>query len=159
MNESGSPILHHLSNPPCPFYTMFPVWPKRITSCVLLSFAFVAFSGVWGFVLVAGTYITVISQNCHPPTIVLYPHFTTLFNLRKWWNLLLLHCGGHHVSFLHSTLISLGNLTLDLSASASCIDKVAVFAPSPHLALLIRPTVLSVSLLLTWWAPAFSSPP
>ena len=53
------------------------------------------------------------------------------------------------MSFLHSTLISLGNLTLDLSASASCIDKVAVFAPSPHLALLIRPTVLSVSLLLT----------
>ena len=37
------------------------------------------------------------------------------------------------------------NLDLDLLESANCIDKVAVFAPSPHLALLIQPTVLSAS--------------
>lgn len=159
MNESGSQILHQLSNPPCPFCIMFPVWQKRITSCVCLSFVFVAFSGVWGFVLVAVTYIPVISQNCRPPTIVLYPHFTILFNLRKWWDLLLFHCGGHHVSFLLSTLISLGILTLGLLASANCMIKLLSLYPHPILHCFSSPLFCPCPSSWPDVVPAFSSPP
>ena len=136
------------------------MWQKRITNFACLSFVLVALSGIWGFALTTVTYITVISQTC-PPTHNFpgHPHFTILLNLRKWRNLLLFHCWGHHVSFLRSTLISLGILTLTSWKVQTALIKLLSLRPHPILHCLSSPLFCQHPSSGPYVVPAFSSPP